>query len=276
MWKPTAARNDARLRRLGTLCGLSLALACCAAPEWRGVANAPGTPRPVNQLTVAGNACGPAALLNAYQSGSPQWNSVTGILKGETDRGRLNTIIRSWGLLPSATLPGRKRWTTAGVNADDLCSIANEINDLAHLPELRLEVFMAQPGESPRQLLVRAHHRLGKSLAAGFPPVASVRRLALRGTPPEWTGVQGHFVTITGVQGKLPRGATEFQVSYIDPWGGRQARGVVRNAVRAFGRGDGTPPPCLETVFPETKAGMEHIRASEPSELILATGMGRW
>ncbi|MCU0781132.1 MAG: hypothetical protein MUF04_08540 [Akkermansiaceae bacterium] len=262
-------------------CGLAWALAACGGgPEWRVVADAPpaGT-APVDQLRVAGNACGPAALLNSYRFGAPEWHRAMAVIRGETDRGRLNTVIRTWGLRPSESLPDRPRWSRHGINPDDLCAVANEINRHAALPELRCEVLLAQPGESPQQLLARVHQRLGKSLANGFPPVVSIRRLALRqepGKPPDWVVVQGHFVTLAAIQGKLPREATGFAVSYIDPWGARQAEGRIRMAERAFETGAGIPSPCLETVLPGTDAGLQHIRKGEITELTLATGIGKW
>ena len=273
-------RNSATTLRMVTAGALAMALASCTGPEWRvATSAAPPDVAPVDQLLVSGNACGPAALLNAYRFGAPEWRRALVDIRGETDRGRLNTVIRTWGLRPSESLSDRARWSRHGINPDDLYAVANEINRHAGLPELRCEVLLARPGESPRQLLGRAHQRLGKSLANGFPPVVSIRRLALRqepGKPPEWVVVQGHFVTLTGIQGKLPPAATDFAVSYIDPWGARRGDGRIQVAERAFVNGTGIPSPCLETAFPGTDAGLKEIRRGEISELTLATAIGRW
>ena len=44
---------------------------------------------PANQLVVAGNACGPAALLNAFRFGNADWQRRVR-LAGATDKERLS------------------------------------------------------------------------------------------------------------------------------------------------------------------------------------------
>lgn len=261
-------------------CAAALGLAACAGPETRGVVGGPppGTAA-VNQLLVSGNACGPAALLNSYRFGSPEWQRAPTIILGETDRGRLNTVIRAWGLRPSASLPGRTRWTRHGINAEDLRDVANEINRHAGLPPLACESFLSKRGETPHQLLARFHARLNRSLANGFPPVVSIRRLALRQQPgqaAEWVVVQGHFVTLTSATRKLPHDAEGFVAGYIDPWQARHAEGRVAISERAFVTTPGAVSPCLETDFPGTDAGLKDVRKGESTVLTLATAIGRW
>ena len=149
-----------------------------AAPPLREAPN-PGAVA-IDQLSVSGNACGPAALLNAFRFGDKSWQRAATAVAGDSDRARLLTLIKTWGLRPSQSLPGRKRWSRHGVNADDLCDIANEMARAQLLPRMTCEVLMTTPGESPPKLLARAHSRMATSLAKGLPPVISIRRLALR------------------------------------------------------------------------------------------------
>ena len=81
---------------------------------------------PVNQLIIAGNACGPAALLTSLQCGDESWQAVSKIIPGSSDKSKLLYIIKAHGLQDSESLKGRKRWTRHGINADDLEVIARE------------------------------------------------------------------------------------------------------------------------------------------------------
>ena len=259
---------------------LAVALSCVAAhaaPAVREVPN--GNAVAFDQLSVSGNACGPAALLNAFRFGDKSWQQGVSVIDGDSDKTRLLTTIRTWGLQPSTSLPGRRRWSRNGVNADDLCDMANEIGRLKFLPRLSREVFMAQPAESQPQLLRRAHSRLSTSLAKGLPPVISIRRIVQRkvpGKPPEWIVLQGHFVTVTRLPAKLDRDADSFEVGYIDPWGGRPATGRIAQSKRAFVIAPEAPSPCLEADFPSADVGKKHVSKGETSILTLAAGIGKW
>jgi hypothetical protein len=89
---------------------------------------------PVNQLVIAGNACGPAALLSAFRFGDVNWQRAANAIPGETDRQRLRTIILREGMRPSKNLGGRPRWSKSGVNVADLCDMANELTRGHYLP----------------------------------------------------------------------------------------------------------------------------------------------
>lgn len=267
-----------RPRLAGALLAVFLSGAAIhAAPAIREAPN--GNAAAFDQLAVSGNACGPAALLNAFRFGDKSWQQGVSVIAGDTDKARLLTTIRTWGLQPSASLPGRKRWSRHGVNADDLCDMANEIGRLKFLPRLSREVFMAQAAETQPQLLRRAHSRLSTSLAKGLPPVISVRRIVQRkppGKPPEWIVLQGHFVTVTRLPAKLDRDADSFEVGYIDPWGGRPATGRITQSKRAFVIAPEAPSPCLEADFPSADVGKKQARKGETTILTLAAGIGKW
>lgn len=251
-----------------------------AAPPLREAAN-PGA-SPADQLAVSGNACGPAALLNAFRFGDANWQRAAAVAHGDTDKARLLSIIRTWGLRPSAHLTGRLRWTRHGVNVDDLCDMANEMTRGQVLPQVADEIFLLKPGESAPELLRRVHVCLASSLGRGLPPVISLRRVARRGEagkPPLWVVVQGHFVTVIGVPRKLERHATSFPVTYVDPWGGKRGEGRLSLSQWAFLSDPASAAaisPCLRADFPQANVGKELLRAGEPSELTLAAAIGKW
>jgi hypothetical protein len=259
----------------------SLAIAWLASPgvsaqELREAPNAAA--EPVNQLSIAGNACGPAALLSAYRFGNADWRKVADSVKGETDKQRLSTIIREVAMRPSKHLNRRARWSRAGVNIADLCDIANELAAGRMLPKLQYEVLFLKPRETQEQLLKRVHERLEKSLDRGLPPLLSIRRVARR--KGNWTNIDGHFVTVIGVPKKLDKGARSFAVTYLDPWGGKRREGRIAISDQTFltpGQpADPSLSPCLEALFPTALVGRSKVQPGEPTVLTVSAGMGRW
>ena len=280
MWKGTFRPSSESRSLAAAVVGLLFTLPLAAAPTLREAPN-PGA-APVNQLAVSGNACGPAALLTALRSGATTWQRAAAAVAGETDRARLLTIIRTWGLRPSAALAGSKRWTRHGVNLEDLRDIANEMTRSQLLPLLKSEVLLLQSGETPAQLLARAHARLSTSLRRGLPPIISIRRIVKRpgkDKSPAWEVLQGHFVTIVGLPTKLERGATAIPVTYLDPWGGQRGTGSLTLSARAFLTGQPGEPahaPCLEAAFPQAEVGKKLAKPGETTLLTLAAVIGQW
>lgn len=236
--------------------------------------NAGGTP--ANQLVIAGNACGPAALLSAFRCGDKNWQRAANAVPGENDRQRLRTIILREGMRPSKNLGGRPRWSKSGVNVSDLCDMANELTQGLYLPGLGYEVLFLKPKETPAKLLDRVHGRMVKSLDKGFPPVLSIRRFVKkRGT---WTVVDGHFVTIIGVEKKLVKGEQGFAVTYLDPWGGKRESGriVISQATFQVGGNDPMLAPCLEAAFPKASVGKSKVGKGEATFIATSAAIGRW
>ena len=238
------------------------------------------TAAPVNQLLVAGNACGPAALLNAFRSGSSDWQRASRAVAGTTDKERLLAIIRGSGMRPSRNLPGHPRWSRRGVGVADLADMANELTAGQYLPPVSSEVFFLNPRESPEQLLRRVHQRLDTSLAKGLPPVLSLRRYALRTQPggqaAQWVVIDAHFVTLTALPRALDRNSRAMAVSYLDPWGAKSCQGIIGIPhPAAFINGAGQAF-CLEADFPTTAVGKALVHRGEKTVLALAAAVGRW
>ncbi len=260
-------------------CGLA-ALPLTAAPAQREAPN-PGAV-PVDQLAVSGNACGPAALLTALRFGDANWQRAATAVAGDTDKARLVSIIRIWGLRPSASLTGRKRWTRQGVNVDDLCAMANEMTRSQLLPLMKRDALLSLPGESPQKLLARTHDRLETSLRRGLPPIISIRRIARRvdqNKVPSWVVLQGHYVTVVGIPGKLEKNSVSVPITYLDPWGGKRCTGRLATSTRAFlsgQAGESTDAPCLEADFPQADVGKKLAKANETTVLTLAAVIGKW
>ncbi|MEO5917267.1 MAG: hypothetical protein ABIS50_23760 [Luteolibacter sp.] len=251
---------------------LASGLLATAAPPLREAPNP--TAITANQLVVSGNACGPTALLNAFRFGNPEWQRASNAITGETDKQRIYTIIREYGMRPSVAIKGRPRWSKKGVNLTDLCDIANEMTRGHYLPQVSQEVLFRTSGETPEKLLKRVHARLNTSLEKGLPPIISLRRFVKRGKL--WVPLDAHFVTVTAIPRKLEKGSGSFAISYIDPWGGKACQGSIvipQHPVLADTPGDS---PCLEADFPQASVGKKLVRAGEPTALTLAAVLGRW
>ena len=235
--------------------------------------------QPANQLLVSGNACGPAALLNAFRFGAPHWQRAATGIAGDNDRERILTIIREIGMRPSKHLPGRPRWSRRGIGVSDLRDIAADMTHGHFLPYISEEIFILKPRETPEKLLRRVHHRLESSLARGLPPVISLRRLTLRtqdaGTS-QWAVIDAHFVTLTALPRRLGKADRSFPVRYIDPWGGRHCEGVISIPENpAFADAKGRPSARVAD-FPHTPVGAKLVRHGENSLLTVAAGIGKW
>jgi hypothetical protein len=240
---------------------------------------ATAAPEPANQLVVAGNACGPTALLNAFRFGNPDWQRASTAIAGETDKERIYTIIREYGMRPSSHIKGRPRWSRKGVNLADLGDIANEMTRSHFLPLVSQEVVFLKPGESQEKLVSRVHRLLDTSLGKGLPPLVSLRRYVKRATegkPLEWLVLEAHFVTITSVPHLLQKGARSFPVTYIDPWGGAICQGAISTTDQAILADTSVASPCLEAVFPQAAVGKKRVRSGEPDALTVAAVLGRW
>jgi hypothetical protein len=252
---------------------LSLVLAACSTtPAFHEAQNLGA--KPFNQNELAGNACGPAALLNSSRFGSPAWRKLSETPAVLTDRDRIRAIARGPAMRESSSLPGRARWSRAGINLSDLRDVANEMASPLFLPPISQQTLFLNPGETQEAHLRRVRSLLARSLDQGFPPILSVRRYAKRDG--KWTSVQGHFVTITSVSGNNASTQTSFPVKFIDPWGGRFREGSISISDRPFLVNNAAENPNLEAVFPDVTVGKRHVRAGEESILVASGVLGRF
>ncbi|MBG7608617.1 MAG: hypothetical protein IZT59_11405 [Verrucomicrobia bacterium] len=253
------------------LLSLSLCFPGCA-PDFYQAENL--SAKPFNQLDLAGNACGPAALLNSYRFGKPQWRKLSETPPGLSDRQRIRSIARGPAMRESSSLPGRARWSRNGINLSDLRDVANEIAQPHMLPAISEETLFLNAGESQGAFLLRVRSRLVRSLGTGFPPVLSIRRFVKRNG--QWIAIQGHFVTITSVPGAIASSQTSFPVKYIDPWGGNFGEGIIQINGNSFMGNDPAKNPNLQAAFPRTVVGKRLVRRDEETVLAVSAVLGRF
>ncbi len=259
---------------------LLLLLTCLFAnadPCWVHAPNSGAAP--IDQLLVGSNACGPAAMMNSFRTGSEKWRHAFKVMGGTNDKERMTWIIRDVGMRSSNHVYASPRWNKRGVGVEDLRDMANDVLRKAYLPTLKKEILFRAAGHSPEELLANTHKLMRKSLSAGFPPILSVRRYALRKEPKknaQWTVIEGHFVTLTRMPCKLQRGDHGFAVTYVDPWRGRRCDGWIGIPERAFMEDTQGVSSCLEAVFPDAVIGKGRIRQGERTTVAVSATIGKW
>ena len=103
-WSTSSRRMTVELRSMGKVVriNLLLLLSCLVAnadPCWVHAPNSGAAP--VDQLLVGSNACGPAALMNSFHTGSEKWRRAFSVMGGTNDKERMAWIIREVGMRSS-------------------------------------------------------------------------------------------------------------------------------------------------------------------------------
>lgn len=225
----------------------------------------------INQRKIASDACGPVSLLNSFGAGSERWRSVYKQVPGESDRARIASVVKTWGLQPSRKFPQRSRWQKQrGVSFEDLSVISAEMTRLSwKAPRTKSELFFLNQDGQEERLLRKTHQRLAKSFKKGLPPILSIRRFVFRDG--YWQSVHGHFATLTAMPSKLSRGSRAFSVRYLEPLGAVEVTATIilpGPEERLF--------PCLILVAPDSQIGAREVKGGEATHLALAGAIGAW
>ncbi len=229
---------------------------------------------PVNQLRTDGNACGPACLLDAFRSGNEKWQASAKAIAGKNDHDKVKTIAKTYGRRGSRLDRKKARWNSRyGVSGIDLTDMANEMRQGKWMGTVKQRIYFKKAHQKPAALLKHVHRDLRRSLKKGLPPILRIRRMAWRtpkgGRTKAWLAVKRHYIVLTGLPNKLPRGATSFQVTYHDPWGGKSCRGVIE-----IPTGPTTPVGTLIANFPQSGIGKNKVAKGEASVISLSSAVG--
>jgi hypothetical protein len=246
---------------------LSLFLAHCA-PK-----GATTTPNPsaiaANQLSIAGNACGPTAILNSFRFGSETWRQAATI-PGSNERSQLRHIIVQEGAKTSRHIKKQRRWTIRGINAADLTDLANDLTKNYSLPKIDLTIA------SEETTLQKTYKHLAASLRNSLPPTAGIRR-TVSSTNGGWKTVDAHFVTIISVPPTLEKNATSFPVTYIDPLGGKILSGNIRLETMTFHiamKEKNRTNYYISADFPNSQIGKNKVKKNEATQLKIDSIIG--
>ena len=265
---------------LPPLCRLGIGLsaifgASCAPTTGPADIQAPNpSAQPVNQLVIAGNACGPAALLASIRAGNSNWTKLADQLPGKSDRATLNYLIRAHGLKPSRHLKNRNRWTREGINAPDLTDLAGEVAALAGLTPPSYALVDARASEPPEKSARRFHQRVTTSLSHGFPPIVKIQRYVKRDG--QWHPLQSHFVTIVRITRDDTRPQPAWTFSYFDPWGGKKSTGTWQIASASHDTSTVPLPTPLTAIMPDAHIGRSQAPNNSRSTLAPTVFIGIW
>ena len=160
--------------------------------------------RMVHQEYVGNCACGPCAVFNAFQFGSPALTNLAASLPGTTLADKVRSLISMYGNRSSSIAHNQPRYLDTGGMWDE--DIAPFVNDWLKQgdagPKVRGERLVLKRRETPQEQSQRVYRELSDSLAAGFPPVVNLQSYAADGNSAHanWNWLDGHFVTVVSVQ----------------------------------------------------------------------------
>lgn len=164
--------------------------------------------RVVEQGAVGDCACGPCAIFNAFQFGNATLTNLALTLPGATPAQKVRDLINAFGEKPSAVARDQPRYLVDGGMWDE--DIAPFINDWlkegGSAGRVRGERLILKRHETPMEQVNRVYQDLHHSLANGFPPVVNLQSYAADGSSAHynWNWLDGHFVTVVGVQAFPP------------------------------------------------------------------------
>jgi len=222
-------------------------------------------PADQRDYTDSANGCAPATVLNLLKFGGPEFAPVLKSLVGGTDEVRMRFLVdRYFRNRPSTTNPGLPRWGIHGVECEDLATGLDELLADHGLAPLAASYLDLETGESEPDHLARVRSWIEDSIAAGTPPLLSLRSFHVKRREenegdPRWESGISHYVLITALRGEAS--AAGFEVEAIDPWKGhrttlylhREANGRSFRALKGNGETgtwlDGRP--FLQVLAPE-------------------------
>ncbi|HEV2452809.1 MAG TPA: hypothetical protein VGY98_01015 [Verrucomicrobiae bacterium] len=163
--------------------------------------------RVVHQEDIGDCACGPCAIFNAFQFGSPSLTNMVWGLPGASPTEKVRNLISMYGGRPSSIAHEQPRYLqNGGMWDEDVAPFINDwLREEGASARVHGERLVLQKRETPQEQLNRVYRELSHSLAAGFPPVVNLQSYAADGhfSHYSWNWLDGHFVTVVAVQQAL-------------------------------------------------------------------------
>ena len=164
--------------------------------------------RVVHQEKVGDCACGPCAIFDAFQFGDAALTNLAASLPGTNSAQKVLSLISIYGGKPSSVAHDQPRYLdNGGMWDDDLAPLVNDwLKDNGYGHRVHGDRLLLKRRETPQEQVRRVYRELRHSLAAGFPPVVNLQSYAANGrsSHSNWNWLDGHFVTVVGVQDPLP------------------------------------------------------------------------
>jgi hypothetical protein len=225
--KPPQSPN----RLLAVLVLLVTALTAPRALAQNSAGAPPEKPFVLTQAEVGENACGPCALINSLSRGDDQLKRLLERLPGKTSHDKLRQLIKDYGSKPSEEYKGKKpRYQEAsGITWVDMRHFVSDLFADRDLGPIQGSYLDRDKKEPLADHLQRVHRLLARSLAAGFPPVLSIRSFYAKDQGKEfrWEGLHGHWVTLVEIPKELAENEKGFRFGYADSVTGKVEYGYV-------------------------------------------------
>ncbi len=177
------------------------------------------------------NACGPCAVVNALLRAKAPYRNALEPLGGDTPSDKARNLIGRFSKTPSQAYDGEMAYKPErGITWVDMTACFNALLKERQAPSLKGSYLDRHRDESLGNHLRRIHGILAVSIRKGMPVVTSVRSFAPK--PKEdgehvWSGLNGHYVTITTVQERMDKDEKGFRFTYADPFTGRLDTGYA-------------------------------------------------
>lgn len=164
--------------------------------------------RVVHQENVGDCACGPCAIFDAFQFGDATLTNLAASLPGTNSADKVLNLISTYGGKPSTVAHDQPRYLNdGGMWDDDLAPLINDwLKDNGYRHRVHGDRLVLKRRETPQEQVARVYRELRHSLVAGFPPVINLQSYGASGKSSHynWNWLDGHFVTVVGVQDPLP------------------------------------------------------------------------
>jgi hypothetical protein len=179
----------------------------------------------VRQDAIGAYSCGFCALYHSLAWGGKELAAAATKLAGKSDADKVEQLIARYGAKPSEAY-GAKRAryvASSGITWSDLGVATGELFADAGLGKVVSGYLDRQQDELHPAQARRIHRLLADSLAAGMPPLLSIRSFSVREVDgkKQWQSVLGHWVTVVDVQPELGDGEQGFRLGFVDSETGR-------------------------------------------------------
>jgi len=225
----------ARWRAFVTTAAITALATIASAAGSRGTADPARPPAPdrpiVQQDSIGANACGFCALYHSLAWGGSDLAAAAAKLGGATDADKVAQLIARYGAKPSEAYGGKRARYVAssGITWSDLGVATTELFEEAGLGATVAGYLDRAQDERHAAHARRVHRLLADSLAAGMPPLLSIRSFTVREVDgkKQWQGLMGHWVTVVDVQPELGDGEQGFRLGFVDSETGRRQWGYA-------------------------------------------------
>ena len=189
-------------------------------------------PTRIVKQTDNADSCVAAAILNALQFGNERLQTAYKRIPGQTNEQKATFILKKYGSRDSNVVPGFKAYiSNRGVTAEDTSMIVNALLRDSDISTVNATFADRLGSETTLTYVRRIHGLFQHSLEKRVPVIASVKSYAAHpareSAEPEWSGLHGHTIVVTGVTMPLLSYQKGFAFEFVDSLNGTIEQGYA-------------------------------------------------